>query len=981
MSILSLVIQPRAKFIQSMLLQVILTCIAAAVTLLACYCCVQARLNSTASSDTGNGNAQTSGLASKGAPTVEYNSSASAVAGVWLFAEIYAISVLRASMPQYTIPSIMLAVFANVSMAYAPQFGTMAQAEQFVKSLLQAYLTGFGIATGVSLLIFPMTSRHLVFEDSRKLISGFRSALGANLTYLTSLEDSDMFAAQRTRTDGDKPKRSPEAEDFVNKVQALSAIQGKFAVDLPFAKREIAIGKLGPDDLQELFRRLRECMIPAIGLTCMSDIFERQSEERGWDRSVSFANVSLVDAADEEDQARIQAMNEWHELIKILKEPFSSITDTIDEGFEHVLLTLQLKKPDQPATKSDDRESVGNLPRAGDVDFAQAYRTRIEEFQDSKKLMLRGWCHIHGIELPGDFFSHASTEDFEIPKWLNTGTFSEDRKRLRRQLMVLLYIEFLLYLMSRRVYNVIKFSDEMRKSGKLDSKRLVVPGIKRIRKWMHTSLLMHQDSHDEDVMDFNDSPKAIHLGEAYQKKKDPEHLAPQTPWERFSDIFRKMPHFFDSPASRFGFRVAVAVMSLAIINCLEDTQVFFTEQRLFWAQIMTSIGMTPSSGQSLRTFILRVLGTIIAMVLAMIAYYVVNGHPAGVLVFFFVFLHFGNYIVLSRQRLIPVGMISQVTITLIVGYQLQVRKIGIQEATSNGQAYYPLWQLSLIRLATVMGGLFLAYFFSIFPAPITEHSQLRKNVGASLYLAANYYSIVHETVQVRLAGLEGDMELKNSPGRRLEKMRQKVFSNCQTILAGLRNQATFVKYDIPIGGKFPLDLYNNIIADLQNVLNYISLISVASTGFTELHSHVEDASGHEWLQNFQKVIGDAKLTSQSVTTLLSLLSSSVISGNPLPPYIRLPEPYLLSERLDQIDTDILSVRHIAEPGYASFAVIQIGTRSLVDDLEKLLQSVKELVGVLDFKYHVVRTTEPSRANSQDALAFDDGAVRSRGKGS
>lgn len=972
MSILSLVIQPRAKFIQSMILQVILICFAAAVTVLACYCCVRARVNSTADTKPGTGGPGTSGLASKGAATAEYNSSASAVAAVWLFAEIYAISVLRARMPQYTIPSVMLAVFFNVSMAYAPQFSTMAQAEQFVLSLLKAYLTGFGIATLTSLFIFPVTSRHLVFEDARKFISGFRSALGANLTYLRSLEDTDMFAAQRTRTDGEKPKRSSEAQDFVSKVQALSAIQAKFAADLPFAKREVAIGKLGPDDLQELFRRLRECMIPAIGLTCMSDIFERQSEDRGWDRSVSFANVSLVDAADEADQARIQSMNEWHELIKILKEPFSSITDTVDEGFEHVLLTLQLKKPDKTAAKPDDRESSGDSPRPGYTDFAQAYRTRIEEFQESKKLMLRGWCRIHGIELPEDFFSHASTDDFHLPKWINTGHFSEDRKHLRRQLMVLLYIEFLLYLMSRRVFNVIKFADELRRSGKLDSKRLVVPGIKRVRKWMHTSLFMHQDSHDEDMMDFNDHTTTVHLGQAYHKKKDPEHLDPQTPWEKFSDMFRTFPHFFDSPASHFGFRVAVAVMCLAVVNSLKDTQVFFTQQRLFWAQIMTSIGMTPSTGQSLRTFILRVSGTFIAMIMAIIAYYIVDGRTAGVLVFFFIFLHFGTYVILTRPRLIPVGIISQVTVTLIIGYQLQVRKIGVAEATSNGQDYYPLWQLSLIRLATVVGGLFLAYVFSVFPAPITEHSQLRKSVGTSLYLAASYYSIVHETVQVRLAGAEGNMESKDSPGRRLEKIRQKVFSNCQTILAGLRNQATFVKYDIPVGGRFPLDLYNSIIADLQNVLNYISLISVSSTAFTDLHGHIEDASGLEWLHNFQRVIGDAQVTSQSITTLLSLLSSSVVSGNPLPPYIRLPEPYQLSERLDQIDTDILSIRHVAEPGYASFAVIQIGAKCLVDDLKKLLNSVKELVGVLDFKYHVISTADPSRANSRDALAFNDG---------
>lgn len=156
MTVLSTVIQPRAKFVQTMLMQILLVCIGSAITMLAFFCCVQARISSEGSNGPGTGGPGTSGLASKGAETSTYNASASAVAGVWLFAEIYTISVLRARMPQYTVPCIMWAVFANVSMTYAPQFSTMGQATSLVLSLLEAYLTAFGIATGVSLLVFPL---------------------------------------------------------------------------------------------------------------------------------------------------------------------------------------------------------------------------------------------------------------------------------------------------------------------------------------------------------------------------------------------------------------------------------------------------------------------------------------------------------------------------------------------------------------------------------------------------------------------------------------------------------------------------------------------------------------------------------------------------------------------------------------------------------------------------------------------------------
>ena len=78
---------------------------------------------------------------------------------------------------------------------------------------------------------------------------------------------------------------------------------------------------------------------------------------------------------------------------------------------------------------------------------------------------------------------------------------------------------------------------------------------------------------------------------------------------------------------------------------------------------------------------------------------------------------------------------------------------------------------------------------------------------------------------------------------------------------------------------------------------------------------------------------------------------------------------MLTERLEQIDKDILSIRHIAEPGYASFAVIQIGTKSLLDDLKKLLEGVKKLVGELDFSYHVISTGDASKNVSEETLRY------------
>ena len=138
----------------------------------------------------------------------------------------------------------------------------------------------------------------------------------------------------------------------------------------------------------------------------------------------------------------------------------------------------------------------------------------------------------------------------------------------------------------------------------------------------------------------------------------------------------------------------------------------------------------------------------------------------------------------------------------------------------------------------------------------------------------------------------------------------------------------------------------------------MALIGYASQTFAESGNE----SNSQWSQDFRALIRGANVTSHEITSLLSLLSAAVRNGQALPPYLAVPKPYALSDRLEKMDPDILSIRHINEPGYAAFAVMQISTRCVVADLERLLRAVKELVGELDFSFHVV-STEGARTDS------------------
>jgi len=134
-SILGFCIMPRAKFIQTMTMNILATCIGSALAMLMVWSGVKARQHTTV----------------PGAPPQRYNSSQSAVLGVWLFFQIYVINAMKAKFPQLAFPAIIYAIQVNVAATNGFLFQTVPQCESFIKRLLVAFLTGFAIATGVAL--------------------------------------------------------------------------------------------------------------------------------------------------------------------------------------------------------------------------------------------------------------------------------------------------------------------------------------------------------------------------------------------------------------------------------------------------------------------------------------------------------------------------------------------------------------------------------------------------------------------------------------------------------------------------------------------------------------------------------------------------------------------------------------------------------------------------------------------------------------
>lgn len=898
-SILSMPIMPRAKFLQTLVYNLVVVCLSSAVCILAIYTVIKARQNTTLPG---------------GSPTA-YNSSAAAVSGIWLFFLIYSINAVKSARPQLVFPAILASIFSVVAMTYAPQFPTMASGLSFAKRLLTAFITGFAVSTGVNLLIFPVSSRQVVFGEMTGYIGGFKGFLKCQEDYLHSLEHIDMFR-----------EPVPQAAAVKAAIGGIKALHGKLGIDLVFSKREFAYGKLAASDISQVFKLLRKILHPMTGMSAMIDILKSVAESHG------YVQQGEEDSSKEAEEHK--AVREWQIIMQTLHQPFEVLSAAMGEALDHILLVLEFKAPPKKDAKTD-VEAKGDAVCPGDPGFAAYYERKIDEFYTSREVSLREWCDQKGISMP----SSDSFEADEHTPWPSelekTSTLA--RGRDQRQLFVVLYMEWLLWSASRSILDLVKFADGKVQDGTMRTRRFIYPGQKQMRKWV-MSIFDAEASTEEQQLDrsttHTERNDNVYLGDAFKGRRDPEHLPPTNKWQKAGNAFRAIPNALRSPHSNFGFRVACAVMTISIVAFLRQTETFFLYQRLFWASIMVAISMNRLAGQSVFNFLIRVAGTFVAMVASYVIYYIVDGHTAGVLVFEYIWICCAFWVVVKKPKYVVVGIISAITTVLIIGYELQVQKIGVVLSTSNYQAYYPIYLLAPYRLACVAGGLFVAFIWTVFPFPISEHSEIRKDLGAGLFALANFYAIVHETVGSRVRGDEGNPDDKSSPGRQLEKARLDVFAKEVLLLQNLKVNSGFQTWQISIGGKFPTAQYDALTAEMENVLSWTALISYASTAFSLVRDDVHDDG---WQADFRRLLGSVQTTSHDITSRLCILSNSISNGTPLPPYMKPLEPYGLLKTLQAVDKDILGVSHIAEPGYAAFAVMQIASRSLIFDLNRLTE--------------------------------------------
>lgn len=653
----------------------------------------------------------------------------------------------------------------------------MAAHTQFVVQFLEMFFLAHGFCLFVNIFVFPESSRDVVFAEIKRYLSFVRSVLSAESFYVESLAKSpilgfDNGAVSSTGRSMEREHNS-EFKTLKSEISSLSELHSRLSANITLAKKDVGWSTISGDDLDELLRLFRRLILPLRGMTVLMSIFRRLCERRGWaifEDTVQTAGSLCSEKLSPEDDNFDK--EEYREIFVDLSESVNDINAILGSALRHVSHSLGLEKHSilGPIWKLHRTRKKADLDDAeaqpGGTKFGHHFEAQIRDFHARRGFNLVKWLQRKG------FVIDNTTDD--IIKAIHNLPIKRQNlaERNREQYFVILYMQNLFHGLSDAVLDLVKFSD--RKSPiKPDAKKhLVFPSQKRLTKFVKNFL-----SDDDNQNDPAESSRLTTLptGSSYRPAVSTAH---QSRRHTIGSYLATASTVLAGHQSFFGFRVACAVLSVVIVALLKDTQKWFFNQRCLWAAVFIPFSMAPSSGETISLFMFRMIGTALAVGVAIINWYIVNGNPAGVIVFYFgftfvevrsnltshtLFLTSQNYFVIRYPQYMGVWKSSLITRAIITGYSLQSQFTHVPQPPATTNQHYPVYLIGPYRYACTAVGVFSAFIWTIFPTVVSARSLLRQKLADAFFILALYYSCMHSTVGLWAANSQGGTSAPYKP--------------------------------------------------------------------------------------------------------------------------------------------------------------------------------------------------------------------------
>ncbi|KAJ4857298.1 fusaric acid resistance protein-like domain-containing protein [Trichoderma breve] len=642
-------------------------------------------------------------------------------------------------------------------------------------------------------------------------------------------------------------------QHFVNEVS-------KTRQNSEYAAREISWGVFDHSQLEDISSLLVDLIPPASGLSSVADMLQL-STAAGYNLSNDACAINRHSETDNDSSYD----DDWQHLETAMHQHSQKMTEAILEGIEHAKVRLELIKGRSLFSRSRvrkvDVEHRAVAVNPGEAGFLESYRDVFE----------RGRV----LDEENEAISNKKLLECYIQHRPQVGNLSEYTSEMHSNTLryfLFLHSQTLLSSLGNELLNLLTFLDDCYSRPK----RLLIPPFFHPKYWVERFVHLggtQQKSTSQDA----EKQTNVELGPGFYSPKNPDHLPPSSLMETIGDY-------------------------IPIIAFLHDSQNFYFRHRFLWSLFAILLSMARTAGSSTFLLLGRVLGTLASMITSYIIWYVVDEKTPGILVFLWLWFIVLGYLFVKFPSLFSIWFVALIASIVMIANELQVRKLGEAAVLASGQAVYAPYIIFPYRLAFVTLGVVTGYFWTIFPYPLSEHSELRENTAKTMYGLACYYMCIQQTVLAHLHGNFGDIKDKTSPGFHLQAARRRIFHKYQALNTSTKTGYQFLDWEF---------------GSYMTLISYVSRDMKASKATSS------------WWANDPTGTAQAHLIPKGITTRMIILHSALSRAHPLPPKLTEIEIPHMGEFLTR---DVP-----ADAGFAAAALIHSVTWYLIRDVNRLTQ--------------------------------------------
>lgn len=422
---------------------------------------------------------------------------------------------------------------------------------------------------------------------------------------------------------------------------------------------------------------------------------------------------------------------------------------------------------------------------------------------------------------------------------------------------------------------------------------------------------------------------------------DPDSHPPTNSFQKFMNLLHHILQWTKTAEAFFVFRYILISILLWLPSVFKNSAHFYYVNKGIWALIMAQTILTVYAGDQLYNYVIRLVGTLLGLITALLIWYIGNGSgngsPYGLAASYAVFSVPVVFIRLFAPAKYMQGLIlGCITVTLVIGYSWIDGHLPVLSDPGIG------WSAAWRRWTLVMIGCGASFIIMMLP-PKSGRKAVRLRAAQSIGALGHVYTSLM-SAWITESDVGNDIPFTNNNW--VKAFRLRLVAVTLQILAG-KQQMMLASWEGNVRGRWPQDEYAKLIEIQEDMIGVLSQLGGALWKL--------DTKWRLSLLHHTRVV-DPNFISD-IVSVFSSVSHSLRTGEPMHTVLpqTLLDRLLLHHHIEVAATPELDVPRIIGPDetqsldHMFYTSAVVAVYQLMQCLDELHAVTRKLCGDVPFR--------------------------------